>query len=389
MRRIEMTPRSHWVQLAEKHGFVFHTDPDQTKYWDEGHAYALTLKQVEQDLETPTDDLAALCYEAVDRVVRDEQLLDRVGVPADFRDLVRNSWVRGDRDLYGRFDFSYDGTGPAKLYEYNADTPTTLYEAAIFQWIWLEERRADGTLPAGADQFNSLHERLIEAFRGIGIDGPLHMAAMAECQEDVGTVEYLRDCAIQAGLDARFIPLAQIGVDARGDFTDLDDVHIRTLFKLYPWEHIAEDPFSAFVLNDRTRFIEPPWKMVLGSKGILPILWDIAPGHPNLLPTFFEDDPRAFQLGSSYVRKPIFSREGQNVTIIRPESEGGRFEVAGDYAKHPHIVQAYAPLPEFGGEYPMIGSWIVAGQSAGMGIRAENSLVTLNGARFVPHFILD
>ena len=391
MRRMELTPRAGWVELAEKHGFVFHTENDLA-YWDETHAYVFTLQQIERDLEDPTDELAALCYDAVDRVVQDERLLTRVGVPGKFHDLVRNSWVRGDRDLYGRFDFRYDGTGPAKLYEFNADTPTTLYESAVFQWIWLEQRRADGTVPEGSDQFNSIHERLVEAFKGLGINGPLHLAAISECAEDFGTVDYLRDCALQAGLDARFIHLQNVGIDASGYFTDMDDCHIEALFKLYPWEHMVEDSFGALLPADRTRFIEPPWKMVAASKGILPILWDMAPNHPNLLPTFFEDDPRAKTLtngaGARYVRKPIFSREGQNVTIVRPEAEGGTLSIAGDYANYPHIIQEYAPLTNFGGEYPMLGSWLVAGNAAGLGIRAEDGLVTFNGARFVPHVII-
>jgi glutathionylspermidine synthase len=37
--------------------------------------------------------------------------------------------------LYGRFDLAYRGDGPPKLLEYNADTPTALFEAAVVQWI--------------------------------------------------------------------------------------------------------------------------------------------------------------------------------------------------------------------------------------------------------------
>jgi glutathionylspermidine synthase len=195
MRRIELTPRPDWVCLAEEHGFAFHTEGG-IKYWDEGHAYVFTLDEIERDLEAPADELSALCYDAVDLVVKDERLLSRVGVPEAFHDFVRASWLRGDKDLYGRFDFRYDGTGPAKLYEVNGDTPTTLYETAAFQWIWLEQLRDRSTLPAAADQFNSIHERLIDAFAKLGIDTRLHLAAISACAEDLGTVKYLRDCAL-------------------------------------------------------------------------------------------------------------------------------------------------------------------------------------------------
>ena len=37
----------------------------------------------------------------------------------------------------------------------------------------------------------------------------------------------------------------------------------------------------------------------------------------------------------------------------------------------------------------MIGSWLVASQPCGIGIREDTSLVTGNNARFVPHIISD
>ena len=55
------------------------------------------------------------------------------------------SWRAAEPELYGRMDLVF-GAGPAKLLEYNADTPTALYESAAFQWIWLEEMAAAGAL---------------------------------------------------------------------------------------------------------------------------------------------------------------------------------------------------------------------------------------------------
>ena len=57
--------------------------------------------------------------------------------------------------MYGRFDLAYDGTTPPKLLEYNADTPTSLLEAAVIQWRWQQDMRPE------RDQFNSIHERLL------------------------------------------------------------------------------------------------------------------------------------------------------------------------------------------------------------------------------------
>ena len=64
------------------------------------------------------------------------------------------------------------------------------------------------------------------------------------------------------------------------------------MFKLYPWEWLFREDFGASLAGSPTRWLEPPWKAILSNKGILPLLWAMFPRHPNLLPAFFEDDPR-------------------------------------------------------------------------------------------------
>ena len=146
--------------------------------------------------------------------------------------------------MYGRLDLSYDGTSPAKLLEYNADTPTSLYESSAFQWVWLEQAMELGLIPAGCDQFNSIHENMVKAFKKFGIDDQLHLTACKGSEEDEGTVRYIEECAVQAGLETTFIFLEDIGIDENGYFTDLDDERITALFKLYPWEWIFKDEFG-------------------------------------------------------------------------------------------------------------------------------------------------
>ena len=136
-----------------------------------------------------------------------------------------------------------------------------------------------------------------------------------------------------------------------------------------------------------TRFIEPAWKSVLSNKGLLALLWEMFEGHPNLLPTFFEGDPRAAALSGSYVRKPLLSREGQNISLV---SDGRTaFERPGPYGAEGYVVQAHCPLPEFDGNYPMLGCWLIASEAAGMGVREDVSPFTSDDSRFIPHVILD
>ena len=138
MERVKVTPREDWKTTAESHGFTFHSPDDET-YWDESAYYKFTLEQIEVDIEQPTEEIEQLCFQVVEKVVNDEELLKRIRIPERFWDFVAQSWCNQDRNLYGRLDFAYNGTTPAKLLEYNADTPTSLYEASIFQWVWLEQ----------------------------------------------------------------------------------------------------------------------------------------------------------------------------------------------------------------------------------------------------------
>ena len=316
MQRIVCPERDDWRKTADACGFDFHTI-DGARYWDERGYYAFTLEEIETKIEAPTGEIDAMCLELVGRAVDDEEFLKRLKIPEAFWPLISESWQRDDGSLYGRLDLGFDGQGTAKLLEYNADTPTSIFEAAVFQWTWLEQAIERRIIPKAADQYNSIHERLIEAWRKLGRGKHLHLAGLTESSEDNGTLAYLEDTATQAGLATTMIDIADIGWrDQGGGFVDLDDRDIELAFKLYPWEWMFHDDFGAKLREAPTRWIEPPWKAVLSNKGILPLLWEMFPRHPNLLPAFFEDDPRAHGLGASFVRKPLYSREGANVSLI-------------------------------------------------------------------------
>ncbi|MBB3452246.1 glutathionylspermidine synthase [Rhizobium sp. BK313] len=389
MKRVVMNERPDWKADAEACGFTIHSMYGQ-RYWDERHAYAFTLEEVETRLEDPSAKLLRMCYAAVDRIVSDGALMQRMAIPQAYHDAVLRSWRSHERDLYGRFDLSYDGNGPAKLLEFNADTPTSLFESAVFQWRWLEDMKARGQISPAADQFNSIHERLIEALRFLaGPSQRLHFAGMLESEEDLVTLNYLVDCAAQAGCKTKLIAMPDIGVDHKHWLIDLQDERIDCLFKLYPLEDMVREPFGRHLPWTPTRVIEPLWKLTLSNKGLLPVLWEMFPGHENLLPAYFEDDPRIGDLGDRYVRKPLLSREGANVTLVNYEAGNGSYHVEGPYGEEGHIVQALHLLPRFGNDWTVIGSWIVAGQPAGIGIREDDTPITRDTSRFVPHYILD
>ena len=249
---------------------------------------------------------------------------------------------------------------------------TALIEAAVAQWFWLQDTR-----PA-SDQFNSIHERLIAAWRRWG-GGRLHFSAIKDHAEDEQTVLYLRDTAEQAGVATEFIHVEDIGWDGRA-FVDLCGRRIENCFKLYPWEWMWREEFAKHLGAEPTRFLEPTWKMLLSNKGLLPVLWELFPGHPNLLAA--SDTPGA--LGGDFVRKPRLGREGANVTLVRAGSVVE--ESGGGYGAEGFVEQALAPAAEFDGNFPVFGVWIVDHTAAGMGIREDTRRITGNWSRFVPHF---
>jgi len=388
MRRCRIAPRPNQQIRAREAGFDFATI-DGAIYWDERAYYTFTLDQIERDLEDPSAELSELCLELVARAVTDERILARLSIPPAVWDLIAESWRRRDPSLYGRFDLAYDGNGPAQLLEYNADTPTALFEAAAFQWGWLEDAMAQGLIPEGSDQFNSIHEKLVATWTDIAKGAGttlLHLACDPRSSEDRGLIAYLAECARLAGLTTTQLAIGDIGTRGRGPFVDLDGADIQMLFKLYPWEWMFGDDFISSPSMRRTRFIEPIWKCILSNKGILPLLWAIAPGHPNLLPSYFADDPARSALGGSYAKKPLASREGHNVTLV----DGDKVidHAAGPYDEGDAIVQALARMPEYDGNTPVIGSWIVGGKACGIGIREDTTRITRNTSRFVPHAII-
>jgi glutathionylspermidine synthase len=385
MQRIICPERDDWRATAESTGFDFHTI-DGERYWDERAYYAFSLGEIEHEIEVPTGEIDAMCLELVGRAVDDERYLRRLRIPEAFWPLISESWHKDEASLYGRLDLSFDGRNPAKLLEYNADTPTSIFEAAVFQWTWLEQAIERNIIPKRADQFNSIHERLIEAWKKLGGTHHLHLAGMTESTEDSGTLAYLGDTATQAGLTTTLIDIEDIGLSEDGRFVDLDDRDIEFAFKLYPWEWMFHDAFGAQIAKAPTRWIEPPWKAILSNKGILPLLWEMFPGHPNLLPAYFEDDPDAAKLGSSFVRKPLFSREGANVALV----SAGTTLVAqeGPYGAEGYIRQAFAALPNFSGQYAVLGSWLIDHTPCGLSIREDENPITGNTSRFLPHAIL-
>ena len=351
---------------------------DGEPYWTEGVAYEFTLGEIEL-IEEATEELHAMCVQTVEDIIESGDYPAEFGLNDDAITLIDSSWQRDDPHVYGRFDLVFDPLrATVRMYEYNADTPTALLEAAVAQWQWLEECASEH------DQFNSIHEKLIarwQTVKGALTSPMLYLFASREGQyEDWGNLEYMADTAMQAGWGVHIEEIETIGHDSdSGEFVDRSGASVEFAFKLYPWEWMVDDEFGPFIASAPTRWFEPAWKMLLSNKAVLPILWERYENHPNLLPAYFEEV-------DGFVRKPTLGREGANIGRGGRLVDGSHFMPEYDWN---YVYQEFAPLPEFDGRHPVIGSWMIGDEAAGLGIREDRTLISGNGSHFVPHYFVN
>jgi glutathionylspermidine synthase len=398
MQRHSIRPREGWQRIVEQQGLTFHSPQsapgvgNERPYWDESACYEFTAAEVDR-LEAAANALQEMCLAAAQHVI-DEKRYAELEIPEAAVPMIEWAWNEEPPAIYGRFDVLFDGSGPPKLLEYNADTPTSLVEAAVIQWHWLQdfEKSSGFLIHQKLDQFNSLHERLIAKWKDVNayLSKPIYFAS-ADFAEDRLTIAYLRDTAEQAGLKTRELLMSEIGWNERREcFVDkgkYEDV-IRSIFKLYPWESMMEEQFAEQCLRTykQMRWIEPIWKMLLSNKGILPVLWELYPGHELLLEARFVGSASGWEPERGWVRKPMHSREGANITMSLPD--GRKIETSGAYTNRKMVDQWLGPEVRFDGRYPVLGLWMVDQECGGMGIREDAGRVTGNFSSFVPHYFV-
>lgn len=379
MKRIRISPRDNWKNKLEEIGFTYYSLGN--KYWTDEIAYEFDMETILM-IEKATGELYDMSLQAVQYII-DNKLYNKLKIPNKFIPLIERTWEYEEPSIYGRFDLAYNpDTKKLSLLEFNADTPTSLFESSVVQWYWLQDFNSK------YDQFNSIDEKLKEWFKILKNylkgDNKLHFSAISESIEDFTTVEYLRDCAMQSGLKTNYLNIEDIGWHLR-DFKFLDQNRdpISNIFKLYPWEWMINEEYGRNLLIDSnsTYWIEPAWKMILSNKGILPIMYKLFPDSPYILPAF-SNSPNQLK---NYVKKPLLSREGANIQIFKDGKIN--IQTSGEYGYEGFIYQQFAELPNFDNHYPILGSWIIGESVAGMGIRESNTLITDNLSTFVPHYI--
>ncbi|MGL4332498.1 MAG: glutathionylspermidine synthase family protein [Bacteroidales bacterium] len=368
MKRHTILPRPDYTERLSELDFDFHSD-----YWVEKSYYSFTEEEI-AIIEKDTNEIYEMVVNAAQHVI-DNNLFHLFDIPEQFAELIKESWEADDPSIYGRFDFVFKD-GRCHLLEFNADTPTSLYEASVVQWQWKED------LFPNADQYNAIHEQLLDTFRDIkaGYQIPsMHFACSYESSEDFTTTSYLQDLAAQSGINTSIMNISDIGWNGVS-FTDPSECYIYDIFKLYPWEWLIHEEFAEHILLRTTNWFEPIWKMLMSNKTILPILHNLYPYDKRILPAFFKKPA----LMRDYAKKPTLSREGANVELVRANDVIA--STGGEYADGRYIWQELC-LDRHDGFYPIIGSWVIGGAAAGIGIRENSNIITDNMSHFVPHII--
>ncbi|MFZ3051767.1 MAG: glutathionylspermidine synthase family protein [Sulfuricurvum sp.] len=376
----------------EEIGFAWHTDSDESKY-------------VADELVIVSDHEAEAYYECVNELydmyataaqhVIDNNLFFELGIPFNLIEAIKKSW---DNDvhwhLYGRFDLAggIDGK-PIKLIEFNADTPTSLFETAILQWAILKHNNMDEER-----QFNNIYEAISENFRRLVtlFDDPsefekhydgwkILFSSVSGNTEEEQTVRLLQQMAIDAGFETGFEPLGGVKFDEEGIY-DSNNIPYEYWFKLFPWEDIAIDENELAVLlttimnNQKAIILNPAYTLLFQSKGMLKILTDLFPDSPYLLKTSYEP-----LQGLQCVEKRMFGREGANVKIL--DASGNVLEANdGPYGNFKPIYQEYVEFPkDIKGNSYQAGVFF-AYEACGLGFRRGGKILN-NMSKFVGHVL--
>ncbi len=387
LRKLEpLTP-----EFLESIGFYWHTDSDKTPYvCDE--AVVITEDEAEAYYEA-VNTLYAMFVEAGEYVIENE-LFHEIGIPFNLVDAVKKSWENDVHwHIYGRFDLAGGvGGDPIKLLEFNADTPTALFETAIVQWALL---KANGLDEAG--QFNNIYEAIRENFkRLIVLDGDIELfeehyrgwkilfSSVRGNIEDENTTKLLQKMADDAGFHTKFAYVDEV------EFSDEDGIFFENeqyeyWFKLIPWEVMAVEEgdlariLTKIMQNQKAIILNPAYTLMFQSKAMMKILWDLFPDHPLLLQTSFEP------LGIKQVQKPFFGREGGSVKIL--DGEGNLLEAAEDiYEGQPAVYQEYVELPKDTAGRSYQAGVFFAYEGCGLGYRRGGEILD-NMSKFVGHLI--
>jgi len=373
-------------------GFTWHKDADGSNYIANEIVH-ISQQEAEAYYEA-ANTLYDMYVEAAQHVI-DNDLFFELDIPYTLKEAILQSWENDVHwHIYGRFDFAggIDGT-PIKLLEFNADTPTALFETSLLQWALIKANGLDETR-----QFNDVYEAIKENFKRLITleesterftelyDGwKILFSAVSDNEEEEATVRLLQQIATDAGFNTAFCYMNEVHFDENEGILDEQGNSYEYWFKLFAWEDIAiEEPELALTLttiikNQLAIILNPAYTLLFQSKGMLKVLYDLFPDSPYLLPC--SDEP----LSEKQVEKRCFGREGANTKIL--DANGTVLqENGGPYENFKAIYQAYTQLPtDTQGNAYQAGVFF-AYEGCALGFRRGGEILD-NSSKFVGHVI--
>lgn len=377
----------------EELGFTWHTDSDGTKYIND-ELIEVTQKEAEAYYEA-TNEIYDMFVEAAEYVI-ENNLFFELGIPFNLIEAIKKSWENDVHwHIYGRFDLAggVDGKN-IKLIEFNADTPTSLFETTLLQWALLKQNKMDEE-----KQFNNVYEAISKNFkRLVTLDDDVALfderydgwkilfSSVEGNDEEEATTRFLQQMATDAGFNTGFEYLQNVKFDENGIF-DSNDNQYEYWFKLFPWEDIGSDEpelattLSNIMQNQKAIILNPAYTLLFQSKGIMKIMSDLFPDSPYILKASFEPLE-----GIKQVEKTVFGREGANTKII--DANGKIVEqIDGPYDNYKKVYQEYVEFNKDAKGAKYQAGVFFAYEACGLSFRKGSEIMD-NMSKFVGHVIV-
>ncbi|WP_297443916.1 glutathionylspermidine synthase family protein [Sulfurimonas sp.] len=374
-------------------GFSWHTDSDGSKYISD-ELVTITPQEAEAYYEA-ANTLYDMYVEAAEYVIKNNLFFD-LGIPFNLIETIKKSWENDVHwHIYSRFDLAGGiDAQEIKLIEFNADTPTALFETALLQWAILKSNDMDEE-----SQFNNVYEAISNNFKRLitlfddtdtfdaNYDGwKILFSSVEGNDEEESTVRLLQQMATDAGFVTSFEFLHNVHFDENGIY-DSEGNQYEYWFKLYPWEDIAiEEPELATTLtniieNQKAIILNPAYTLLFQSKGMMAILSKLFPDSPYLLQTSFEP-----LQGVKQVEKPVFGREGANTKIIEADGTTS-LATAGPYDNYKKVYQEFVEFPKDAKGAKYQAGVFFAYEACGLSFRKGGDILD-NMSKFVGHVIV-
>lgn len=340
-----------------------------------------------QHLKNVTEEAYGIFVKATQRILERNEL-KKIGIPSFFEPCVYHSWENRSRHPFclGRFDLS-GGVDQltTKVIEFNADTASTLPETLYWQTLQLSQAKES------LQQFNNLRQDLTLKLQSLAgsfdFGQPTFLGSSLGYKEDVLNVNAILDVAHQAGFDTHYLDLEKVVFSDNGIFYEVGDeyVPVDVWYKLFPWDWVfKEEPelakiLNKIIINDQAVILNPAYTTIWQNKVFMSYITEHFPNN-----VIAETRTELTWEMSSYVKKPMYGRIGENITL----KDGSReVSTAGDYGRQPMIYQKYYPLGKDSESYYYQPGVFYSDRPSALNVRAQNHPILTDDCEFMSHFI--